>query len=227
MRQMPLFVLLSMALLGENAMVARKKDSLTPYRTRRSTKKSGEPAGKTVPKKRSVGSKGGKFVIQKHAASHLHYDVRLEIEGVLVSWAVPKGPSTDPATKHLAIRTDDHPLAYGRFEGVIPEGNYGAGTVMIWDAGTYKNIKIDDEGKPVPLATCLKRGQIEVFLQGAVLSGGYALIKLKGRSDDWLLVKMRDEHAHKPKNPTKTVTKSAKSGKTMKELAQSSKSELS
>lgn len=199
-------------------MVARKRDSLSIYRTRRTTAKSGEPVGVKIAKNGALPGKSRQFVIQKHAARHEHYDFRLEIGGVLVSWAVPKGPSTDPAVRHLAVRTEDHPLAYGAFEGVISEGNYGAGTVMIWDTGSYKNIKTDDAGKLVPLATCLKDGHIEVFLEGKVLSGGYALVKMQSHGDDWLLVKMKDGYAHTPKNPTKTVTKSAYSGKTMTQL---------
>ncbi|MFH0898132.1 MAG: DNA polymerase ligase N-terminal domain-containing protein [bacterium] len=117
------------------------------------------------------------FVIHKHGATRLHYDFRLEIDGVLKSWAVPKGPSTDPAQKRLAVMVDDHEFEYAKFEGVIPKGQYGAGPVMIWDKGTYKNIKGKD-GKSVPIKTCISRGQIEIWLEGKKLKGGYALIHM-------------------------------------------------
>ncbi len=156
---------------GDGASMAKNK--LEVYRKRRNLKVSPEPVG-TVKKTRG---KKAIFVIQKHAARALHYDVRLEIDGVLVSWAVPKGPSMNPRVKHLAVRTDDHPMEYAKFEGVIPEGSYGAGTVMVWDIGTYKNIKTTDDGELVPMKECLKQGRVEVFLKGKKLEGGYALIK--------------------------------------------------
>ncbi len=156
-----------------------KSGPLSQYEKRRTLRRSGEPPARVLKKSgRSL------FVIQKHVASHLHYDVRLSIGGVLVSWAVPKGPSTSPSVKRLAVRTDDHPMAYAQFEGVIPEGEYGAGTVMIWDIGSYKNIKRKD-GKLVPLQQCLKDGKIEVWLDGARLQGGYALIRMQGKDMQW------------------------------------------
>lgn len=131
------------------------------------------------------------FVIQKHDASHLHYDLRLQINGVLVSWAVPKGPPLIESEKRLAIQTEDHPLEYANFEGTIPAGNYGAGTVKIWDKGSFFNIK-EKNGKLVPLEECLKQGQIEVFFEGNKLNGPYALIKTKmSGKDQWLLFKMK------------------------------------
>ncbi|MBT4855533.1 DNA ligase [bacterium] len=187
---------------------------LKKYVERRDLSKSKEP-------KAVVKLKGSKqiFVIQKHEASHLHYDFRLEIDGVLVSWAVPKGPSTNPADKRLAVRTDDHPMDYAKFEGIIPEGNYGGGTVMVWDYGIYKNIKVKD-GKLVPMKQCLKNGQIEVWLDGHKLKGGYALIKTKFGSsgDNWLLVKMRDDEADARRNPVSTQNKSALTDRTMTEI---------
>lgn len=138
------------------------------------------------------------FVVQKHAASHLHYDFRLEIGGVLVSWAVPKGPPVDLSQKRLAVMTEDHPLEYASFEGTIPEGSYGAGTVMIWDAGTYENIKTR-AGKLVPIKKCLEIGTIEIVMHGKKLKGAFALIRTKlgsqkSRGKNWLLIKMKDEH---------------------------------
>lgn len=205
-------------IIMESCVMTTKKDSLAAYKQRRNLAQSGEPAGK---KERS--SKNPIFVIQKHDSRALHYDVRLEIDGVLVSWAVPKGPSLNPAIKRLAVRTDDHPLAYANFEGVIPEGEYGAGTVMVWDKGTFENIKKID-GKPISLEQSLKRGTVEVFLHGEKLEGGFALIRTGGeKSDKWLLIKMRDQFARARKNPVNTQTKSVKTGRTMFQIKKGDK----
>ena len=192
--------------------VATPKNKLLSYRKRRDLNDSSEPKG-TVGKR----SKKPIFVIQKHKATRLHYDFRLEIDGVLVSWAVPKGPSTDPRVKRLAIRTDDHPLDYAKFEGVIPDGHYGAGPVMVWDYGTYKNIK-KKNGKLVPMEQCLKNGQIEVWLEGKKLRGGYVLILLKKEKDQWLLKKMYDDEADARRNPVSTQNRSALTDRTMREI---------
>jgi len=191
--------------------VVTKKNPLTQYKKRRDLKKSGEPKAKVVTSGKNL------FVIQKHAATRLHYDFRVAIDGLLVSWAVPKGPSTDPKQKRLAVRTDDHPKSYAKFEGIIPEGHYGAGTVMVWDIGKYKNIKKKD-GKLVPMKQCLKNGQIEIWLEGQKLQGGYALIKMKHRKDLWLLIKMNDEHADARRNPVNTQNKSVLTGRTMNQI---------
>lgn len=156
------------------------------------------------------------FVIQKHDASHLHYDFRIEIDGVLKSWAIPKGPSLNPKDKRLAVPTEDHPMEYAKFEGVIHEGEYGAGTVLIWDKGHFKNIKKDNDGNEVPLKKCYQRGQIEISLKGKKLQGGFALIRTK---NNWLLIKMKDEHADARRNPVSTEPRSVVSGKTLKEIA--------
>lgn len=155
------------------------------------------------------------FVIQKHDASNLHYDFRLEIDGALKSWAVPKGPSTDPSEKRMAIPTEDHPLAYADFEGVIPEDEYGAGTVMIWDRGTFENQKEDKD-----LKEYYEDGHLEVWLKGEKLKGGYALFKPEGGNmgDNWLLVKMDDEHGDARRKPTSTENESVKSGRSLKEI---------
>ncbi len=195
-----------------------KKSGLKTYAKRRNLKKSKEPAAKR-PKKRKT-SKDLIFVIQKHAASHLHYDFRIEYNRVLKSWAVPKGPSLNPAVKRLAIVTDDHPMSYAKFEGVIPAGNYGAGTVMVWDIGTYQNIK-EKDGKPVSMRECFKRGIIEIFLHGTKLMGGFALIRT-GREKQWLLIKMRDEYASARKNPVNTQNKSALTDRTMTQIKKDS-----
>lgn len=211
--------------------MATQKDSLVAYRKRRHFKRTPEPRGT-----KQASASQSLFVIQKHDASHLHYDVRIEINGVLKSWAVPKGISTKPAEKHLAIPTEDHPLSYAHFEGLIPAGEYGGGTVMVWDIGTYRNIKKVDN-KLLSMDRCLKRGRIEVWLDGKKLKGGYALIKTAGMkastktpdrrarrvSSDkktyWLLLKMKDAHAAKP---IRNATKSALTGRTMKQIAQES-----
>jgi DNA ligase D-like protein (predicted 3'-phosphoesterase) len=187
------------------------KNKLSTYRKRRDLDKSPEPKG-TIKKKKG---KALAFVIHKHAASHLHYDLRLEIDGVLVSWAIPKGPSTNSSVKRLGIRTDDHPFEYKNFEGIIPEGSYGAGTVMIWDRGTYCNTKTDNDGNLVSLSTCLRSGQLEFSLNGKKLQGGYAMIKTK---IGWLFIKMKDKHANARRNPVNTENKSVKSERTMNEI---------
>jgi bifunctional non-homologous end joining protein LigD len=129
------------------------------------------------------------FVVQKHAASRLHYDFRLEVDGVLVSWAVPRGPSMNPADKRLAVRTEDHPLEYADFEGVIPAGQYGAGRVEIWDRGTY------EPAEDVPMAQQVERGKVVVVLKGKKLRGRFALVRAKlggaSKRENWLLIKQR------------------------------------
>jgi DNA ligase D-like protein (predicted 3'-phosphoesterase) len=155
------------------------------------------------------------FCIQKHAARNLHYDFRLEVDGVLKSWVVRKGPSLDPKDKRLAIMTIDHALSYANFEGVIPKGKYGAGVVMIWDHGVYRNIKMKD-GALIPMKQCLKNGQIEVFLEGERLMGGYALVKLKG--EHWLLIKMRDEYVDVRINLLESEANSVKTGRSLEEI---------
>lgn len=162
------------------------KDSLAEYRKKRDFKKTPEPhdAAKVKPGHQP------RFVVQKHDASTLHYDFRLEIGSVLVSWAVPKGPSLDPRDKRLAVRTEDHPTGYIDFEGSIPRGEYGAGTVEIWDTGTYRNLK-EQDGQEVPMEKALENGHLTFWLEGKRLQGGFALTKF-GEGKNWLLVKMKD-----------------------------------
>ena len=198
-------------LFAQGVIMAKPKNSLTTYRKKRDFTKTPEPKGgvKTPKSKEHI------FVIHKHAATHEHYDFRIEVGGTLKSWAVPKGISTKPAEKHLAIPTENHPHDYASFEGVIPEGNYGAGTVMVWDTGTYRNIKTSD-GKLVPMKECIKRGTVEVWLEGKKLHGGYALIKTKKKDRQfWLILKMKDKFAGKK---IVGANKSAKSGRTMKQI---------
>jgi len=190
------------------------KDPLQPYREKRDFQRTPEPRGV-----KSTRRTGPVFVIQKHKSSHLHYDFRIEIGGVLKSWAVPKGPSTDPREKRLAVETEDHPLEYAGFEGIIPQGDYGAGTVLIWDTGTYRNLK-EKNGKEVPLSTCYDTGHITIWLEGKKLKGGYALTRFKRENNNqWLLVKMNDKGADPLRNPVATEPKSVVSGKTLEEIS--------
>ncbi len=155
---------------------------LAEYNRKRRFNVTPEPAGKVA----DVRNKALEFVIQKHRASRLHYDFRLEHDGVMLSWAVPKGPSLDPGTKRLAMETEDHPIEYNRFEGVIPEGEYGAGTVMIWDYGTWEPEVEDVE-------RALAQGDLKFTLQGKKLTGSWVLVRTRPRQ--WLLIKHRDKAA--------------------------------
>lgn len=191
------------------------KDPLETYRKKRDFRKTGEPRGKDRRKA------GRRFVIQKHAARSLHYDFRLEADEVLKSWAVPKGPSTDPRDKRLAVPTEDHPLDYGNYEGVIPEGEYGAGAVIVWDRGTYRNLTEDDDGNEVPVSEALAGGHLKIWLEGEKVRGGYALTRIgKGKDLRWLLVKMDDEEADARRNPVGTEPESVLSGRTVEEVAE-------
>jgi bifunctional non-homologous end joining protein LigD len=153
------------------------------------------------------------FVIQKHAASHLHYDFRLEMEGVLKSWAIPKGPSLNPKEKRLAIQTEDHPLEYENFEGIIPEGHYGAGTVLVWDRGYYENASENPS-----LLENLKKGHLLISLHGKKLKGAYIIQRIKEKvQSQWLFIKVKDQYADSTINITKNA-RSVASGKTLKEI---------
>lgn len=197
------------------------KDKLREYKNKRDFKKTTEPRG---------GKKGSsdkpRFVIQKHDASNLHYDFRLEIEGVMKSWAIPKGPSTDPSDKRMAVNTEDHPLEYADFEGVIPEDQYGAGTVIVWDGGTYDNLRKDKDDDSLSMQDSFDDGKVEVWLHGKKLSGGYVLIKTGGKDDDkWLFKKMKDDEADARRNPVKTEPKSILSDKTIEEMEEEMENE--
>ncbi len=161
-------------------------DPLAEYKEKRRFEKTPEPA--------PVEKNSGKdiFVVQKHLASRLHYDLRLEVGGVLKSWAVPKGPSLNPADKRLAVVTEDHPLDYAGFEGVIPEGLYGAGTVMVWDTGTYENTS-EKDGKRISMDEGLRKGHISFKLHGKKLKGAFSMVLMKGRGEgNWLIMKADD-----------------------------------
>ncbi|MGB6598194.1 MAG: DNA polymerase ligase N-terminal domain-containing protein [Candidatus Acidiferrum sp.] len=164
--------------------------SLDKYKKKRNFRISPEPSGKP-----HVGARSKRellYVIQKHRASQLHYDFRLEFKGMLLSWAVPKGPSLDPSVKRLAMQVEDHPLEYGNFEGVIPEGEYGGGTVMVWDNGEWTPESDDVEA-------ALKKGDLKFTLQGKKLKGSWVLVRTRGFGSkpdkSWLLIKHRDKYA--------------------------------
>jgi DNA ligase D-like protein (predicted 3'-phosphoesterase) len=151
-----------------------------------------------------------RFVIQQHAATSMHFDFRLEIAGTFKSWAVPKGPSTDPREKRLAMAVEDHELAWGDFEGVIADGHYGAGPVIVWDRGDYRNLREE------PMEECVERGHLSFWLEGQKLRGGWSLRRTGDRK--WLLVKRRDEEADARRNPVSTQRASVVSGRTIEEL---------
>lgn len=183
------------------------------YNRKRNFRKTAEPPGKVAKASRSEPT----FVIQKHAASRLHYDFRLEIAGVLASWAVPKGPSLDPGVKRLAARTEDHPIEYGSFEGTIPKGEYGGGTVMLWDQGTWEPIGNAREG--------LRKGDLKFKLHGKRLQGAFVLARMRGRANEkgenWLLIKHRDEMAQQGSDDmiVRKYETSVESGRSMEEIA--------
>jgi len=191
-------------------------DRLRTYRAKRDSRRTPEPG---LSPRRRAGKRGGKrdrprFVIQKHAASSLHYDFRLEVDGTLRSWAVPRGLSTDPREKRLAVEVEDHPLDYVDFEGMIGEGNYGAGAVIVWDAGTYKHL---DEDRLI--ADALADGHAKVWLEGEKLRGGWTLQRTRGGAKpQWLVIKRRDEGADARRRPTSTQPASVKSGRTVEQV---------
>ena len=182
--------------------------ALAEYRRKRDFKVTAEPEGVTKSSGRSI------FCVQKHAASHLHYDFRLELDGVLLSWAVPKGPSLNPATKRLAMHVEDHPLDYAQFEGTIPQGEYGGGTVVLWDLGAW-----EPEGDP---RKAYRDGNLKFTLHGEKLRGHWHLIRSGGRRGNdkqWLLFKSKDEEASDGEEITVTHPLSVKTGRDLDEVA--------
>jgi bifunctional non-homologous end joining protein LigD len=190
---------------------------LETYRAKRDFTVTTEPKGKVASRK----AKELRFVVQRHAATRLHYDLRLELEGVYKSWAVTKVPALDPAVKRLAVEVEDHPIEYGTFEGIIPEGQYGAGTVQLWDAGTWRP-KSDNPGRD------LEKGHLSFELLGNRLRGGWALVRMRDEPKrlgktvryNWLLIKERDEFA-RPGDPEALAAEetSVKTGRTLDEIA--------
>jgi bifunctional non-homologous end joining protein LigD len=188
-------------------------DRLKAYRSKRNFKRTAEPAGK-----RWKSGKKLSYFVQKHAAQQLHFDFRLEWNGALMSWAVPKGPSEKPGDKRLAVHVEDHPIEYGTFEGTIPKGEYGGGTVLLWDRGTWEPHGDVDEG--------MQKGKLGFTLHGKRLKGNWALVRLRGSDkrdrgrDNWLLIKEKDSEAKSGgKRAVERATTSVKSGRGMKEIA--------
>ena len=166
--------------------------SLKKYEDKRNFKKTPEPEAV-----KKSGKDALSFVVQKHHATNLHYDFRLELDGVLKSWAVPKGPSLNPSDIRLAVMVEDHPFDYKDFEGVIPKGNYGAGEVVVWDNGTYHSMETDDRTKSIPLIKKgLEKGDLKITLHGKKLRGSFALVNMKRpKQNAWLLIKKKDQYA--------------------------------
>ncbi|MFF6916216.1 DNA polymerase ligase N-terminal domain-containing protein [Streptomyces sp. NPDC012466] len=196
-----------------------ERDRLRDYRGKRDSDRTGEPRGR--------GGRAGdkpRFVVQIHDASTMHFDFRLQVGDVLKSWSIPKGPSADPKDKRLAVPTEDHPLEYEEFEGVIPRGEYGGGTVIVWDHGTYEPLSHDREGRPVDFAKSLERGHATFRLSGSKLHGEYALTRFRGgRSGDgeeaWLLVKRAGDTSRGGGAPDPRRARSVTSGRTLAQVA--------
>lgn len=180
---------------------------LEEYKRKRRFNETPEPEGKL--KKTS----GNSFVIQKHRATRLHYDFRLEMEGVLRSWAVPKGPSFNPAEKRLAVETEDHPMDYGGFEGIIPKGNYGAGNVILWDNGTYEMVDPDTPEKG------WKKGKLHFVLKGKKLRGEWVLVRGSRDPKQWIFFKVRDQHSTDEGDVTTDRPESVVSGRLVEDMA--------
>jgi len=198
-------------------------EALAEYRRRRDFLRTAEPAGGEV----ASGAEAPEhpvFVVQKHAASSLHYDLRLELGGVLKSWAVPKGPSLDPADKRLAMRVEDHPLEYAAFEGTIPKGEYGGGTVLLWDFGWWEPdlawMKSAKGHGPTDPEAALAAGELKFIIHGQKLGGSWALVQMKGRGDkNWLLLKHRDEMARPGTSIVSDAPDSVATGRSLDQIA--------
>ncbi len=209
---------------GDISMATRKRSStitkrttapLAEYKRKRDFTQTAEPLGGKVG---ATSRRAFRFVVQKHAASHLHYDFRLELDGVMKSWAVPKGPSYDPAVRRLAMEVEDHPIEYNTFEGTIPKGQYGGGTVMLWDRGTYEP---EGGGGEDALRDGYERGDLKIVLHGKRLMGGWVLVRMRrdGERAQWLLIKHRDETADPKYDVTADVLTSVASARTMEQIA--------
>ena len=200
-------------------MATRKRKAATrplaEYKKKRNFSKTAEPAGEVRRRSR----RGLRFVIQKHAASRLHYDLRIELDGVMKSWAVPKGPSYDPKVRRLAMQVEDHPIEYNTFEGTIPAGEYGGGTVMLWDRGTFEP---EGGGGEDAVRDGYERGDLKIVMHGKRMFGGWVLVRMRrddaGRAQ-WLLIKHRDEFADADVDVTEVATTSVVTGRTMEQIA--------
>ncbi|MEP6833162.1 MAG: DNA polymerase ligase N-terminal domain-containing protein [Gemmatimonas sp.] len=194
------------------------RKSLAKYRSKRDFEITSEPSGNKAVR----GGKALVFVIQKHEASHLHFDLRLEVDGVMKSWAVPKGPNVDPSVKRLAMEVEDHPIAYNTFEGTIPQGEYGGGTVMLWDNGTYSPDEVNaGESDNDAAARALKAGKLAFTFHGRRLNGSFALVRTRrGESHaQWLLIKHKDEFAKEGRDIVAEVMTSVETGRRMEHIA--------
>ncbi|MET7695398.1 DNA polymerase ligase N-terminal domain-containing protein [Streptomyces sp. NPDC005483] len=187
-------------------------ERLRDYHGKRDFGRTREPEGRQA----ATGA-APRFVVQIHDASTMHFDFRLQVGDVLKSWSVPKGPSGVPKDKRLAVPTEDHPLEYEDFEGVIPEDEYGGGTVIVWDHGTYEQLSHDRQGRPVDFAESLERGHATFRLHGTKLRGRYALTRF--REDDWLLVKTAEGRARGRGTPDPRLARSVRSGRTLAQVA--------
>ncbi|HZE08057.1 MAG TPA: DNA ligase D [Gemmatimonadaceae bacterium] len=213
-----------MAVTTSGSSKRSARAQLTEYRRKRDFARTAEPSGDEAPPRSRVGRL--RFVIQKHAASHLHFDLRLELDGVMKSWAVPKGPSLDPSVKRLAMQVEDHPIDYNTFEGTIPKGEYGGGTVMLWDRGTYSSdTATSAKDEEDAIREGLRRGDLKITFHGERLRGSFALVRMKFARDDsssskpqWLLIKHRDEFASDEDVVAENMT-SVDSGRSMEEIA--------
>jgi bifunctional non-homologous end joining protein LigD len=203
--------------MTEKSRARKAPKRLAEYRRKRDFTRTAEPRGGR--RKRAVKLA---YVIQKHAASHLHFDLRLQLDGVMKSWAVPKGPSLDPAVKRLAMQVEDHPIEYNAFEGTIPKGEYGGGTVMIWDRGTYEYGGDDALEGEAGLREGYRRGDFKFVLHGKRLKGSWVLVRTR-RGDpkraQWLLIKHRDEYAEPGTEVVEEYQTSAATGRTMDDIA--------
>jgi bifunctional non-homologous end joining protein LigD len=206
-------------------MPTRKRGAAAPseaqlekYRRKRDFTRTAEPAGGRH--HRQARRRGLQFVVQKHAATHLHFDLRLELDGVMKSWAVPRGPSADPQDKRLAMQVEDHPVEYNTFEGTIPKGEYGGGTVMLWDRGTYTADEAGPRADPEQvLRSAYRAGKLSITFQGERLQGSWALVRTDpGTKPKWLLIKHRDEHARRGGDLAAEYSTSVATGRTMSEI---------
>ncbi|WEO99315.1 DNA polymerase ligase N-terminal domain-containing protein [Streptomyces sp. FXJ1.172] len=196
------------------------QDRLRTYRDKRDFERTHEPTGR--PAEAGAGADGPHFVVQIHDARRMHFDFRLQVDDVLRSWAIPKGPSSDPGDKRLAVPTEDHPLEYEDFEGVIPEGEYGGGTVIVWDQGTYEPLSHDRRGRPVEFAESLEDGHATFRLHGSKLHGEYALTRFRGGEDEeesWLLVRKGPAGSAGHGSPDPRRARSVRTGRTLSQVA--------
>ena len=205
------------------------REQLTEYRRKRDFRKTAEPEGSARPKKQL---RKLEFVIQKHAASHLHFDLRLELDGVMKSWAVPKGPAPDPSIKRLAMQVEDHPIEYNAFEGTIPQGEYGGGTVMLWDRGWYEPEKGGGEDG---VREGYRKGDLKIVFHGKRMKGSWVLVRTRGwggggggsgGKPSWLLIKHRDEHVEPGDALVERHVTSVVSKRTMEQIGGSSRSRV-